>query len=59
MTASWRSPYGQTGILDFFLRVAATEDVENDIMLHSLRLIGNSCADTGGFSFLLEVRAHD
>lgn len=45
--ASWRSPYGQTGILEFFLRVVATEDIDHDIMLHSLRLVGNTCADTG------------
>ncbi|PGH02394.1 hypothetical protein GX51_04702 [Blastomyces parvus] len=43
---AWRGAYGQTGILDFFLRVIATDDVEDDILLHSLRLIGNSCADT-------------
>ncbi|BDD54972.1 hypothetical protein MAP00_000535 [Monascus purpureus] len=45
---SWRAPYGRVGILDFFLRLIATkEDVDNDLLLHSLRLIGNSCADTG------------
>ncbi|EGE84918.1 GTP binding protein [Blastomyces dermatitidis ATCC 18188] len=43
---AWRGAYGETGILDFFLRVIATDDVEDDILLHSLRLIGNSCADT-------------
>ncbi|KAK2760313.1 hypothetical protein FQN54_002381 [Arachnomyces sp. PD_36] len=43
---SWRSPYGQTGILEFFLRIVATEDIDHDIMLHSLRLVGNACADT-------------
>ncbi|EER44768.1 GTP binding protein [Histoplasma capsulatum H143] len=42
----WRRAYGQTGILDFFLQVIATSDVEDDLLLHSLRLIGNSCADT-------------
>ncbi|OJD25962.1 hypothetical protein ACJ73_02661 [Blastomyces percursus] len=42
---AWRGAYGQTGILDLFLRVIATDDVEDDILLHSLRLIGNSCAD--------------
>lgn len=45
---SWRAPYGRVGILDFFLRLIATkEDIDNDLLLHSLRLIGNSCADTG------------
>lgn len=47
LAASWRVPYGRAGILDFFLRVVASKDIiENDILLHSLRLIGNSCADT-------------
>lgn len=53
--ASWRSPYGQTGILEFFLRVVATEDIDHDIMLHSLRLVGNACADTGMFSSLRKI----
>ncbi|PGH13589.1 hypothetical protein AJ79_03582 [Helicocarpus griseus UAMH5409] len=43
---TWRGPFGQSGILEFFLRVVATDDVDDDILLHSLRLIGNSCADT-------------
>ncbi|KGQ01077.1 hypothetical protein PAAG_12202 [Paracoccidioides lutzii Pb01] len=43
---SWRVPYGQSGILEFFLRIIATNNVDDDILLHSLRLIGNSCADT-------------
>ena len=45
-TAAWREPYGQTGILDFFLHIIATEDLHDDVLLHSLRLVGNSCADT-------------
>ncbi|KAK2798603.1 hypothetical protein FQN51_007623 [Onygenales sp. PD_10] len=43
---AWRVPYGQSGILEFFLQVIATDDVDDDVLLHSLRLIGNSCADT-------------
>ncbi|OJD15793.1 hypothetical protein AJ78_03973 [Emergomyces pasteurianus Ep9510] len=43
---AWRGAYGHSGILEFFLRIIATDDVEDDILLHSLRLIGNSCADT-------------
>ncbi|KAK2798125.1 hypothetical protein FQN50_008936 [Emmonsiellopsis sp. PD_5] len=43
---AWRVPYGQCGILEFFLQVIATDDVDDDVLLHSLRLIGNSCADT-------------
>lgn len=46
--ASWRLPYGQSGILDFFLRlIASSEITDNELLLHSLRLSGNSCADTG------------
>ncbi|PYI24252.1 GTP-binding protein [Aspergillus violaceofuscus CBS 115571] len=45
--APWRILYGQAGILDFFLQlVASKEAIENDLLLHSLRLVGNSCADT-------------
>ncbi|CAI7569164.1 hypothetical protein N7533_001910 [Penicillium manginii] len=44
---SWRVPIGQSGILKFFLNVVASkEQVETGLLLHSLRLIGNSCADT-------------
>jgi hypothetical protein len=57
LIASWRSPYGETGILEFFLRVAATDDVDHDIMLHSLRLIGNACADTGKLS--VPIKSYD
>ncbi|KAL4888546.1 armadillo-type protein [Aspergillus ambiguus] len=46
-TPSWRLPYGQTGILSFFLQLlASNEAVDTSIQLHSLRLVGNSCADT-------------
>ncbi|KAJ9317600.1 hypothetical protein DTO271D3_2066 [Paecilomyces variotii] len=44
---SWRAPFGESGLLDFFLRIiASTEEVDDEILLHSLRLAGNSCADT-------------
>jgi hypothetical protein len=44
---SLRLVYGRTGILDFFLRlISSSEIVESSLVLHSLRLIGNSCADT-------------
>jgi len=50
LLASWRAPYGQSGILKFFLEViASTEEIDTDLLLHSLRLVGNSCADTGIF----------
>ncbi|MCJ1265580.1 hypothetical protein MMC22_005460 [Lobaria immixta] len=42
----WRIPFCQSGILDFFLEVTATEDVELDLSSQTLRLIGNACADT-------------
>ncbi|KAL1845730.1 hypothetical protein Plec18170_009619 [Paecilomyces lecythidis] len=44
---SWRAPFGESGLLDFFLRIiASTEEVDDDVLLHSLRFAGNSCADT-------------
>ncbi|EAU37711.1 conserved hypothetical protein [Aspergillus terreus NIH2624] len=44
---SWRLPYGQTGILNFFLQLLSSNaDVDTGVRLHSLRLVGNSCADT-------------
>ncbi|OJJ33138.1 hypothetical protein ASPWEDRAFT_115725 [Aspergillus wentii DTO 134E9] len=43
---SWRLPYGQTRILEFFLQLIASENVNDGLLFHSLRLAGNSCADT-------------
>ncbi|CAG8024779.1 unnamed protein product [Penicillium olsonii] len=44
---SWRVPFGQSGVLKFFLDVISSKDkVESNLLLHSLRVIGNSCADT-------------
>ena len=45
--AAWRIPYGQAGVLNFFLGVVSANNIEHDLMLHTLRLIGNTCADTG------------
>ncbi|PYH97480.1 ubiquinone biosynthesis protein [Aspergillus ellipticus CBS 707.79] len=43
----WRIPYGQAGILDFFLQlIASKETIDSGLLLHAFRLIGNSCADT-------------
>ncbi|PYI12093.1 ubiquinone biosynthesis protein [Aspergillus sclerotiicarbonarius CBS 121057] len=43
----WRASFGQTGVLEFFLQlIASKETVDNKLLLHALRLIGNSCADT-------------
>lgn len=47
MQAPWRIPFRQSGILDFFLEVIATDDVDLDLNSQTLRLIGNACADTG------------
>ncbi|KAJ6018061.1 hypothetical protein N7451_001440 [Penicillium sp. IBT 35674x] len=44
---SWRAPIGQSGILKFFLDVVSSrQELEQGLLLHSLRLVGNSCADT-------------
>jgi hypothetical protein len=48
--AEWRLPYGESGILDFFLAVIEAPSVGQDLLLHSLRLVGNSCADTSTWS---------
>jgi hypothetical protein len=45
--AKWRIPMGESGILNSFLAILATEGVRQPFMIHVLRLIGNSCADTG------------
>ncbi|EFY89206.1 hypothetical protein MAC_04793 [Metarhizium acridum CQMa 102] len=44
--AAWRLPYGDSGILDFFLGLLAEGGLRQKLRIHSLRLIGNSCADT-------------
>ncbi|KAJ5734230.1 hypothetical protein N7493_003016 [Penicillium malachiteum] len=44
---SWRVPIGQSGVLEFFLNVISSkQEIESGLLLHSLRLVGNSCADT-------------
>ncbi|KAL4932279.1 putative GTP binding protein [Aspergillus undulatus] len=44
---AFRLAYGQVGILSFFLRLIASREVtDSSLILHCLRLIGNSCADT-------------
>jgi hypothetical protein len=45
--ASWRLPLGDAGILDFALGILAMDNVSQPLRMHSLRLIGNCCADTG------------
>ncbi|KFG80183.1 hypothetical protein MANI_013169 [Metarhizium anisopliae] len=43
---AWRLPYGDSGILDFFLGLLDEGGLRQKLRIHSLRLIGNSCADT-------------
>jgi hypothetical protein len=40
-------PYGESGILDFFIDCLGSDGLTETLKIHSLRLIGNSCADTG------------
>ncbi|KAI4125694.1 MAG: hypothetical protein LQ338_004122 [Usnochroma carphineum] len=44
--ASWRLPFGQSGLLDFFLHVTTLEETEVDLLAPALRFIGNTCADS-------------
>lgn len=39
-------PYGDSGILTFFLGELAKDDISNMLKVHSLRIVGNACADT-------------
>ncbi|PON30475.1 hypothetical protein TGAM01_v200915 [Trichoderma gamsii] len=43
---AWRVPFGDSGILEFFLRVLAHDGLKQGLQIHILRLVGNSCADT-------------
>ncbi|KAL7910865.1 hypothetical protein GGI35DRAFT_327272 [Trichoderma velutinum] len=43
---AWRAPFGDSGILEFFLRVLAGNQLREGLKIHILRLVGNSCADT-------------
>lgn len=43
---AWRLPFGDSGILGFFLDLLAEGGLRQNLHKHSLRLIGNSCADT-------------
>jgi hypothetical protein len=38
---------GNAGLLDAFLMIVASEGIQSPLMIHVLRLIGNTCADTG------------
>lgn len=43
---AWRLPFGDSKVLDFFLGALTVEGLRHQLQIHSLRLIGNSCADT-------------
>ncbi|KAF4977959.1 hypothetical protein FZEAL_5585 [Fusarium zealandicum] len=44
---AWRLPYGESGILEFFLEIlASSEQQSHGVKIHALRITGNSCADT-------------
>ncbi|CCT69896.1 uncharacterized protein FFB20_11803 [Fusarium fujikuroi] len=44
---AWRLPYGDSGILEFFLDIlAADEEQPHGVKVQALRVTGNSCADT-------------
>lgn len=45
--ASWRTPLGESGILEFVLEAIKEAGSSMGVKTHSLRLIGNSVADTG------------
>ncbi|KAG6080431.1 hypothetical protein E4U15_003307 [Claviceps sp. LM218 group G6] len=43
---AWRLPYGDAGILEFFVALLAEGHLRQELHIHALRLIGNACADT-------------
>lgn len=43
---SWRIPLGQSGLLDFFIGICCTDGLRQALAIHTLRIVGNSCADT-------------
>lgn len=42
----WRSAFGRSGILEFFLKIVASGTSRRELCIQSLRIIGNCCADT-------------
>lgn len=43
----WRLPFGETGILDVVMNIIASPGIDDDLAKQSLRIVGNSCIDTG------------
>ncbi|KAI0601227.1 armadillo-type protein [Biscogniauxia sp. FL1348] len=41
----WRAPLGASGLLAFFCRLINTDGLPSQLAIHTLRVIGNSCAD--------------
>ncbi|KAI9845046.1 MAG: hypothetical protein M1838_001926 [Thelocarpon superellum] len=41
----WRGPCGESGVLDLFFVMLATPGLPHEQMVHSLRLVGNCCAE--------------
>ena len=48
--AKWRIPLGDSGILNFYLDILSTQTLQHALKIQVLRLVGNSCADTGTIS---------
>ncbi|MCJ1385993.1 hypothetical protein MMC17_009118 [Xylographa soralifera] len=42
---AWRDPLGNAGIVNLFLSVIATGTASDQLMIHALRLVGNTCGD--------------
>ncbi|KAK8044531.1 Rap1 GTPase-GDP dissociation stimulator 1-B [Apiospora rasikravindrae] len=42
----WRKPLGESGMLDFFLGLVNNDGLRPALIMHTLRIIGNCCADT-------------
>ncbi|KAF9775120.1 hypothetical protein IL306_006816 [Fusarium sp. DS 682] len=44
---AWRLPYGDSGVLEFFLDILASDEEQpHGVKVQALRVAGNSCADT-------------
>ena len=43
----WRLPFGNAGILDVAVKILASPDIEEELVRQSLRIVGNTCIDTG------------
>lgn len=48
----WRLPFGESGILDVATNIIASPGIDDDLAKQSLRIIGNTCIDTGSMTYL-------